>query len=73
MMGVEILSDVIEVSQRHDTLLHVSTWLDELSLQDLKSYSKSVLHDIVFGDNNASENRFLREIYWRTIEALANL
>lgn len=73
MMEVEILDDLVKVSQECDTISASSAWLDEISLQSLKSYSRSILHDIVFGDNNANEKRFLRKIYWRTIEALANL
>ncbi len=72
-MEVEVLNDIAEVSQECDTISASSIWLDEISLQALKSYSKSLLHDIVFGDNSANERRLLREIYWRTIEALADL
>ncbi len=73
MMEVEVLNDIAEVSQECDTILASSAWLDGISLQALKIYSKSLLHDIVFGSNNANEKRLLREIYWRTIESLANL
>ena len=73
MMEVVILDDVVEVSQECDTISASSAWLGEIFLQSLKSYSKSLLRDIVFGDNNANESKLLRKIYWRTIETLANL
>ncbi len=67
-MELEVLD-----TQECDTISASSVWLDEISLQALKSYSRSLLHDIVFGNNNAHERGLLRETYWRTIEALAKL
>lgn len=49
-----------------------ATLSDELSLQELKIYSKSILYDMVFGRNSANEKEFLREIYCRTLEILAH-
>ena len=45
---------------------------DEAFIHALSDYSKSTLHSIVLGNNSDNENRLLREIYWHTIEALAN-
>ena len=64
----EALSTVEQVSQTRDRQS-----FSILSVQNLKSYSKSILYSIVSGDHDANENRFLRDIYWRTIEVLASL
>ena len=48
-----------------------SARLDEEFPRVLNGYSRSVLNSIVFGGNDANENKLLREIYWRTIEKLA--
>lgn len=46
--------------------------IDEVSLHALSDYSKSILQSIVLGNNSANKNRLLREIYWHTVEVLAN-
>ena len=43
----------------------------EVSLQEFKSYSKSLLHDIVFGIGGVNEKKLLREMYYSTLEILA--
>jgi hypothetical protein len=44
-----------------------------ISIQALKSYSRSILHSIVLGNHDASKSKLLRDIYWRTVEILASL
>jgi hypothetical protein len=43
------------------------------SLEELRLRSKALLYCILYGDNSAGEDRFFRELYWYTIEALAYL
>ena len=42
-------------------------------IPELKIYSRAILYCIVHGNNDASENRLLRELYWHTVEKLAHL
>jgi hypothetical protein len=64
----EPLSSVEQVSQTRDRQS-----FGILSVENLKSYSKSILYSIASGDHDPNENRLLRDIYWRTIEVLATL
>ena len=52
---------------------HILTGESNISMEELKRYSRAILCCIVYGNNSAGENGLLREIYWHTLEALARL
>lgn len=45
----------------------------ELALQELRNYSSSLLHEVVFGNGGVNKRRLLNAVYWRTIELLAHM
>jgi len=45
----------------------------EPSLEELRLQSKAILHCILYGDNSTCVDRLLRELYWYTVEILAQL
>jgi hypothetical protein len=45
---------------------------EDLSLQWIKNSSKMLLYAMVLGKGDDNEKKFLREIYYRTLEILAH-
>ena len=83
MIGTEASNVAEQLLQNHE--LHPPvTWVkplvfnlgtqgtDEAHLRALNGYSQNILRTIILGKNDDNKNRFLREIYWRTIEILAH-
>ena len=67
-----------------DLLVEVSTYsysenynhtigMPDMSLAELKGYSRAILHSIVYGNHKSREIRFLRGLYWYTMEILVRL
>ena len=59
MIEAEVLSDVVEVSQKSASA-DTATWLDEIFVQKLRTYSKYILHRIVFDSNDDNERPCFR-------------